>query len=256
MNSERDRDPREDMAFLKQRWLYASVGLVVLLCVAIGAFLAWRANQPVESKTVYVLPEPNPERAELLKRMAQPRKVAYAPKASDEETADSTTIDGSLEVSGSKSATQENDFEEENLESVLAELDEEPPAEKSDFPPVPEDYPFKPVWLGIPGYKKGDKPEHELISRVLIKLWNQGERDFRDGVYNHNRNKVYPLYPDVVYIELAEDGTVVTSTWMQSIPFDANDFATGEWKTKYPGIKFVEFDDAGYDPYTFLTDDD
>ena len=52
-----------DMAFLKRHWLYASVGLVVLLCVSLGTFLAWRANQPVEPKTVYALPKPNPKRA-------------------------------------------------------------------------------------------------------------------------------------------------------------------------------------------------
>ena len=256
MNSERDRDLRKDMSFLKRHWLLASVGLVVFLCVVVGAFLVWRANQPVETKTVYVLPEPNPERAEILKQALQPRQSAYIPHASsDEATTDGTTSE-SLEADSGDSSRQENELEEENLESVLAAIDEETVEEKRDFPPVPADYPFKPVWLGIPGYKKGDKPEHELISRVLIKLWNQGERDFKDGVYDPKRSKVYPLYPDVVYIQLAEDGTIAASSWMAAISFDANDFATGEWETKYPGIKFVEYDDAGYDPYTFLTDDD
>lgn len=61
-----------DMSFIKRRWLSASVGLVVLLCVSLGAFLAWRANQPVEPKTVYVMPEPNPERAEIFAHASQP----------------------------------------------------------------------------------------------------------------------------------------------------------------------------------------
>ena len=244
------------MAFIKRHWLLASVGLVAFLCVIVGVFFVWRANQPVETKTVYVMPEPNPERAEILKRALQPQKRAYTPQASgDEATTDSTTVER-LDDSNGESSSQENEFEEENLESVLAELDEQTPAEKSDFPPVPADYPFTPVWVGLPGYKKGDMPEHELISRVLIKLWNQGKLDFSDGVFDHERSKVYPLYPDVVYIELDEDGTVGASSWMSDIPFSPNDFATGEWKTKYPGIKFVEYDDAGYDPYTFLTDDD
>ena len=62
------------MAFLKRHWLFASAGLVVVLCVALVAFLVWRANQTVESKTVYVLPEPNPERAEILKRATLPKR--------------------------------------------------------------------------------------------------------------------------------------------------------------------------------------
>ena len=64
------------MAFLKRHWLYTSVGLVVLLCVALGAFLAWRASQPVETKTVYVMPEPNPERTHILKRALRPPRRA------------------------------------------------------------------------------------------------------------------------------------------------------------------------------------
>ena len=246
------------MSFLKRHWLYASVGLVVFLCVVLGAFLVWHANQPVELKTVYALPDPNPERAEILKRALQPPKRPYPTKVLNKAATTKGTAVENLDDSSGESSSQENGFEEENLESVLAELDEETHEVNSDFPPVPADFPSSstPVWLGIPGYKKGDKPEHELISRVLIKLWNQGERGFTDGIFSHNTGKVYPLYPDVVYVDLDEDGTITGSAWGSNTPFNANDFTTGVWEINNPEIKFVEFDNAGYDPYTFLTDDD
>ena len=37
---------------------------------------------------------------------------------------------------------------------------------------------------------------------------------------------------------------------------DLSEFVTGEWKSKYAGIQFVDLDNAGYDPHTFLTADD
>lgn len=146
--------------------------------------------------------------------------------------------------------------------------EDETAEEKRDFPPVPEGFPsdLTPVWLTLPGYQKGDMPEHELIYRVLIKLWNQGERGFINGAFIYG--KVYPLYPDVVYVKWGyavthdEGGNptpyryIATSMGTHARDFTTEDFVTGDWETKYPGTKFVAYDDAGYDPYTFLTDDD
>ena len=256
-----------DMFFLKRRWLLV-VGLVVLLCVALGTFLVWRANQPVELKTVYALPEPNPERAEILKRALQPPKRAYAAKASNKEATTGNATAESLEADSGESSSQENDFEEGNLESMLAELDKETVERNSDFPPVPEGFPLPPVWTTIPGYEKGDMPDHELIYRVLIKLWNQGDRGFQDGMLDINNGRVYPMYPDVLYVEwhdtVFEDELgnsrivryIASSAGTHKRGFELEDFITGEWKSKYPDTKFVTYEDAGYDPHTFLTDDD
>ena len=258
------------MFFLKRRWLLV-VGLVVLLCVALGTFLIWRANQPVEPTTVYVLPEPNPERAEILKRALQPPKRAYATKVLNEAATGNTTAE-SLEADSGESSSQENEFEEEDLESMFAATDEENVGVKGDFPPIPEGYlddNSKPVWLDIPGYRKGDMTNHENIARVLIKLWNQGKRGFRGGFMNHRNNRVYPLYPDVLYVEWADrvidnqDGnppvtfrSIAASAGTEDRDFELEDFTVGGWESKFPGLKFVEFKDAGYNPATFLSDED
>ncbi|MDE0043914.1 MAG: hypothetical protein OXT74_17865 [Candidatus Poribacteria bacterium] len=260
------------MAFSKRHWLYASVGLVVLLCVALGVFLVWRANQPVELKTVYALPEPNPERPEILKRALQPPKRAYVAKASNKEATTGNATAESLEADSGESSSQENELEDEGLESMLAAIDEENIGVKGDFPPIPEGYLDdnpKPVWLDIPGYRKGDMTNHENIARVLIKLWNQGERGFRGGFMNHSNNRVYPLYPDVLYVEWADrvidnqDGnppvtfrSIAASAGTEDRDFELEDFTVGGWESKFPGLKFVEFKDAGYNPATFLSDED
>ena len=150
-------------------------------------------------------------------------------------------------------------------EPLLAEPDEKSlSAETRDFPEIPEGFPsgLKPVWL-YPDYQKGDMYEHEMIARVLIKLWNQGDDDFVNGIYDHDHKKVYPLYPDVMYVEWG-----VEDIGGKKIPmiksgggtlrriFTPLDFINGTWKTKYPGVKLVEMDKAGIDPETFLTDDE
>ena len=145
-----------DMSFLKRHWLYASGGLFLLLCIVLGAILVWRANQPVEPKTIYALPEPNPERAEILKRALQPPKTVYATTTEAYEGATTgSTTDESLETDSAEFSREEGEFEDDDLESMLAQLDEETAEEKGEFPPVPEGYPFTPVWIKRPGYQKG-----------------------------------------------------------------------------------------------------
>ena len=268
MNSERDRDPREDMSFLKLHWLLV-VGLVVLLCVALGVFSVWHANQSIEPKTVYLMPEPNPERAEILKRMTQPHEVAYVPNASPDEATDSP-FGETPDAPGDESSSQENDVENDDIESMHVAIDEGTAEKTRDFPPVPVGFIYPPVWIGIPGYKKGDMPEHELICRVLIKLWNQGDRKFVDGLYSHNDGKVYPIYDDVVYVQWREKTLdwgkwkdnpiniryIATQKSTRDYRFEPEDFIDGTWSTKYPGVTFVNNEDAGYDPATFLTEND
>lgn len=254
------------MSFLKRRWLFASAGLVVLLCVVLGAFLVWRANQPVETKTVYALPKPNPERAEILKRALQPPPRVYTAKASSDEATSGSENGESLEAANGDLSGQENEFEDEDFESMLAAIDEED-TKKGDFPPVPDGFPLVPIWLSVPGYQKGDSHDHEMVYRVLIKLWKEGERGFINGAFLPSHGKVYPLYPDVVYVRWAEDtidngdGNPFSIRYIKSTlgteerVFAPSDFFSDVWKTRFPGLKYVDFDDGGYDPESFLADE-
>ena len=255
------------MSFVKKRWLVLTA-LVAALCVSLGTILVIRASAPVEPKRVYLLPKPNPERAEILARALQPRRHAYATGASDEAQAQDTR-EGSSESSSSESLSHDAEFDDAEFESYLLGLEDGAVEEKREFPSVPNRYLVDnplPVWLKYPGYQKGDMPEHELIGRVLIKLWNQGHRGFQGGALRDNNGKVYPLYPDVLYVKWAEkvinfeDGSsmpvryIATSMGTHAREFEPIDFIAGDWETKYPGTRFVAYDDAGYDPYSFLTE--
>lgn len=138
----------------------------------------------------------------------------------------------------------------------------------SDFPEVPADFPKNliPVWVGFPNYQKGDMHDHESIYRVLIKLWNQGERGFVNGVFRDNNRRVYPLYPDVVYVRWEEkvvdgpQGPIIVRRPRNILgthrSFTPEEIFSGRIEELYPDVNFVDIDTAGYDPETFLTNDE
>ncbi|MDE0299622.1 MAG: hypothetical protein OXN17_13400 [Candidatus Poribacteria bacterium] len=233
------------MSSVKKRRL-CIIALVLAVCVSLGTVLMIRASAPVEPKTVYLLPKPNPERAEILKRALQPKRHVHATRASDSAQAQDTREEGS-ESFNSESSSHDAEFDDAEFESYLLGLEDETAEEKRDFPPVPEGFPsdLTPVWLTLPGYQKGDMPEHESVYRVLIKLWNQGERGFINGVYRDNDGKVYPLYRNVVYVKWGYGEThdergnptpyryIATSlgTHARDFNFTKEDFVTGDWET-------------------------
>lgn len=134
------------------------------------------------------------------------------------------------------------------------------------YPEVPDGFPenFRPVWTWSEEKQQdfsGSFRNMELIHRVLIKLWNQGERGWRGAHFDEQNGRVYPLYRDRVYvtrwIEVPVEGGKV-------VPFPAGGTSGGsgfrpDIETfvksggKLPGhLQFIDWDTAGYNPYDFL----
>ncbi|MDE0185412.1 MAG: hypothetical protein OXP71_08125 [Candidatus Poribacteria bacterium] len=154
------------------------------------------------------------------------------------------------------------------------------------FPEVPEGFPpdLKSivVWLA-PNYQKGDKPDHEIMYRVLIELWNQGDHDFVNVVGDGlPLRKVYPIYPEVVYVQWrdhkepgpdgellkyisfaigARDAVKFTSKvngdeFKHLTEAEMKEMMTGEgaYMAQYPGLKLVDYRKSGYKPKDILVD--
>ncbi len=140
----------------------------------------------------------------------------------------------------------------------------------ADFPETPEGFPMTPIWDDdmFPNYQKGDMHDHEMIYRVLIKLWNQGDHDFINGVLDFGNGRVYPLYPDTIYVKWKKrvvrspDNSPRTIRVPRTLVgthdrnFTLEELYIKGVEASYPEINFVEEDTAGYDPETFLTDDE
>ena len=189
------------MVFPKRLWLYASV-LVVLLCVALGVFLVWHVNQPVEPKTVYLLPEPNPDRAQILADATQRRIEPYHKPAHEAaDTADNPTVTAFKALDNQTAGAEFDAVTEDDLE-IFTALEEDQPERVSPFgfgpyPEVPADYPEDVIWENDLGLDSELTRTAELMDRVLVKLWSQGHRV---SSLTADGSRYYPAYPNAAYV--------------------------------------------------------
>ena len=120
------------------------------------------------------------------------------------------------------------------------------------YPDIPRDYPRQNVWAELEkSYYDGYATiEHELIHRVLIKLWKQGKKA-DSGTLSDQNGRVYPLYKDTVYIERREyeDGGIFSMLSHDSLGQYTDAVREG---TQPSWIKIIPYEDGGIDPYSFL----
>ncbi len=130
------------------------------------------------------------------------------------------------------------------------------------YPTVPDDYPLNPpIWLKYPtgvGMPSHALDNIELLDRVLVKLWKQGHKNITGASTAYG--KIYPHYTDVVYVKYIDiplgDGTVNRLfTRIKTGPDLAYIIPQIEAGSTPPGIKLVNFDDAGIDPHIFLKEE-
>ena len=212
-----------------------------------------------------------------MNRPARASVAQYSPSVS--ESGSVSDIDSTLETKQNFSDEEEeleallNSLSDEEL-TALAESLEQDEGESSDYPEVPDGFPsnLKPVWLKDYFHER-DFSEHVTLYRVLIELWNRGDHNIINGAFDSS-GRVYPIYPDVVYLEwnsyvreglngesievpyvsrrMGAASTVDSLLNSDGKIFTEEEIISGAYRTKYPGIKFVDFDDAGYDPATIL----
>ena len=253
----------------RQKLLLGGSVLISALLIA-GSYFGsrWLHSPDVEPVPEHLLSDR--PRAVSMNRPVRTSVSQYTPSVSETDL----VSDGGLlsdVVSTSDSDEIENTERNELVEEHSA-LEQE---EGKDFAEVPEEFPVTPVWLKDYFHER-DFSNHVRLYRVLIELWNRGDRDFISGFSESKTGKVYPIYPDVVYLKWASyvregpDGQSVevpfikrrlgaTSTVNQLVDSDGKLFTeqeilSGAYKTKFPGIRFVDYHDAGYDPATVLND--
>lgn len=132
------------------------------------------------------------------------------------------------------------------------------------YPEVPQGFPehLMPIWTWSDERRQrvaGREIDFELMHRVLIELYNDGDHVFRAVIRSDKNGKVYPLYDDVVYVKHWQeirlpDGTVAQYPAGQLTTkgfISPQDFV--ESGGKLPAhIEFIDRDTAGYNPYHFL----
>lgn len=130
--------------------------------------------------------------------------------------------------------------------STAEELAENVPSSPHGFgayPEVPEDFPLPVDWT--------DRTEQqELLMRVMIKAWTDGERFIGGNIVN---GKVRLNFPNTVYVRYKEiptaDGSVISTRVVAGDP-DVEGPPPGE--DFPPNVRVLDFDEAGIDPYEYL----
>jgi hypothetical protein len=101
-----------------------------------------------------------------------------------------------------------------------------------------------------------------VLDKVLIKLWKQGNHRFISGVYEQSTGKVYPLYPNTIYVQWAEgitDETGVKKRYASNV-FGTGDVTLPPFATEAdipPGVRVIDLDSEegrGIHPYRFLAE--
>ena len=242
-----------------------------MLCVFIFAIGSYIWSQRIQHETQ--------EREEATQQFLQQLETAKADSANTQSSKEELPQSEETEVvrlekinGDSPEDSLEPPAEQVNDSEVLSPLEEDPltienkiPKERASqfgfgpYPDIPLDFPLPNIWDHVENLYVDD-PEWakntELLTRVRIKLWNEGSRTL--GVQlSPTSGLVYPIYPNTAYVrwadEVLEDGT------MNRI---ATNVLGGPDVAQYapdlhdgivpPGITIIEMPEGGIDPYQFL----
>lgn len=254
------------MLISKRVGITAVVAVFVLSVIGI-VYFTW-VKAPLEPVKIYKAVQPE-------QRQSAPKgeSVPLTGEETDDTTGNNTQEHPGAEVlsevpPSEAPAESEADFLEESL--VLAEEaveDEDVPVSPFGFgpyPEVPNGFPdhLMPIWTWSNEKKEsvaGGQEDFELMHRVLIKLWNEGDHDFRGVTRSDQNGKVYPLYDNVVYVERwqemplpnGETGLYPAGQLSTEFFISPGDFIKNGGKLPRH-IEFVNKEDVGYDPYHFL----
>ena len=193
------------MFTIRQKLVLCGSVLVAVLLIAGGYYGSrWLFSPDVEVVTEYALPDGpiptqvnRPARASVAHHTAS--KTDLVSESGNESSgdselitdADSTSIDEDLEA-------QLAALSDEELTALVDALEQDE-GQSSKYPAVPEGFPETPVWLKD-YFNERDFSNHVTLYRVLIELWNRGDHNLTGGTLDADTGRVYPSYPDVIYV--------------------------------------------------------
>ena len=196
--------------------------------------------------------------AELNERVRQSEKQRTASAAKRTEpaadaSAESNTPNAEKQKSESTAEVENNTVAEtqqpSNTPVANVEAKDMPmsPFGFGPYPEVPEDMPGKHLYTW-----PTSSAEAELLSRVLIKLWTEGERNFRGG--STHKGKIQPHYHDTVYVTFGEyerhGETIRFVASTKSGPHVR--YTEADLLNPPPHLRVLDLETSGIDPYQYL----
>ena len=236
----------------RNRLLTISVAMFVVV-VVLGV-VYFRLSVDREPIRVYLVPERSSARGKTSEVVNRPDPLpteSYTPSY-DMETERESDEQHQLPEQTSPLPLVEEVLTEDFLMSASLDSSEESVSDvESKYPKVPIGYPLIPPWKmsndAQANFSAESMNQLTLMHKVLIKLWNQGDQGFVAGVIKESSGKVYPVYPNTLYVRWGEmdlpDGT--TRRYIQrtlgppGLKLTTDQLRNGEIP---PGIKVIDMD--------------
>ncbi len=232
------------------RWVLGGVGFLIVLAVAC---VLWYQHDIADERKAAADAEQLLRQSELFQESEMSSVVG---QATDITPAESTT------PTAKKSVTEKTPVTKDTA-PTQAQNETESPAETAEtaevrvspngfgpYPEVPEDYPLTVEWERNP-----DTPDitHELLSRVFVKLWTEGEKNFYGG--STHKGKIYPHYNDAVYVNWDEyrdaNGKMVRRIGHIKSGTRVK-FTRADLYNPPPDLRVLDLESSGIDPYQYL----
>ncbi len=240
------------------KWIIgAAIGLII---VAIGCIL-WYQHTTAEYKAEV-------DKDDKLLKQWKAGKAKQTTTAEKEETntpAESITPTAEKPTIKIGEETETNTDKPTDIPSIRTDGTEEPkisPHGFGPYPRVPKDYLLTcgPTSWQMMDLFGGPPPtrEIELIDRVMVKLWQEGDTKIQGGTFENG--KVYVYYRDRVYVRYSTitnfDGTTsrYISEWgsHSDVPAPTQEEALAGHIPEGLEVIDLDIEDPGIEPYSFL----
>ena len=232
------------------RWLIG--GIVVLLIVA-GACVLWYQHDTAPYKRKAAETEAFArewEKNQKAKRESSTETETASPQA----PAESNTQSAEKSITNVTQNSETTNIETNTNNGVIAETTKPVRMSPHGFGPYPE----IPEGAPIGPFSETQNVNQELIGRVLVKLWNEGDRHTGGGVYDAEQGKVYPYYPNVIYVKYENELNFITGQYETKITEATSSYENADVVEAVvrgdvpPGYKLIDVEESGFNPYQYL----
>ena len=234
---------------MKQK-LYWGIATLIILMITFTTFVYLNTrshNQQYEREIVEInqkLKDRNKQDTEQLINNNQTALTKASTESITTDTDKTTTDNIKPPLNGIQ--TNHNPVTESNIESV--EVVRMSPHGFGPYPKIPDSAP-------IPDFEESDDVDTELMLRVAVKAWNEGER-FDSGFYDSSRGRVYLQYSNVAYVEYSDEIDEKTGkNKIIGVSATSDNKAIGKMifdGNIPPGIRLIDIEEAGINPYEYL----
>ena len=251
-------------SMISSRLIQAGIAFFVLV-VGGSLLYAWHLRRTTDAE--FATPDKRQQRAEEPQDVRSPEPVLETDAVESEPAAIEVVPDDKEALPADAVSEVADPADVGSPEAEAIAVDGDVPVSPYGFgpyPEVPDDYFGEPIWVWDPNphndFVDEARMNIELIDRVLVKLWWEGDRAIVGGSTFEDR--VYPLYADIVYVKWKEgklpDGGTYRYPGFQLTGAADEEFSDEDFmENNYPPhVKLVDIYEAGYDPYEFLNLED